>query len=469
MRKNKKKFTLTARWFTFIVCTLLLGANVGLGVLIMDQSKETMTKQMHTRMIDVAEVAASSIDGDVFDSITEDDYISQSDNYCECYRKLDIFQKISEVKYIYAVRYVDDVFVDPDPEEDFVFIVDPDPEEPARYGEKIVYTEALCAAAQGEPSVDQEASEDRWGSFYSAYCPIYDKNNAIVGIIGVDYSAQWYDSQVSRNNSFYMILSIVSLLIGGAVVLLITLKIRRRLRGLYRDVSSLAVDLEGLTQEITGKKMEDAETERFGLSPSAGETIEALGNKIEAMQGELKKYIYHVRMQAYTDMMTGFGNKTAYLENIDAINKKIKDGEVAFSVAMFDINGLKYINDNCGHEVGDRIIDDAATVIKRVFDQKQVYRIGGDEFLAILEDVDKAALKEKIARLDAMLSEFNKTAKSYPTDLSFSRGYSTFDPETDTEFSQVFKRVDEAMYRNKAKYYSQSNRRRYRDESEQPE
>ena len=472
MGKNKKKFTLTSRWFTFIVCTLLLSANIGLGILIMDQSKETMTQQMHTRMIDIAEVAAASIDGDVFASITKEDYDAQSENFRDCFRKLDIYQKISEVKYIYAVRHVDgnntEFDVQPDPEEDFVFIVDPDPVEPAGYGEEIVYTEALCAAAQGQPSVDQEASEDRWGSFYSAYCPIYDTNNVIVGIIGVDYSAIWYDSQVSRNNSFYMILSVVSLLIGGAIVLLITLKLRRRLSGLYKDVSSLAVDLEGLTKEIIEGDAQ-ADEEEGAMSSSAGETIEALGLKIGSMQEKLKKYIFHVRTQAYTDIMTGFGNKTAYLEDVGAINKKIEEGNAVFSVAMFDINGLKYINDNCGHEVGDLIIDDAAALIKKVFDRKQVYRIGGDEFLAVLENIDKAALKEKIAKLDEMVAEFNKTAKSYPTELSFSRGYSTFDPSTDTEFRQVFKRVDEAMYRNKAKYYSQGNRRRYRDESEQPE
>ncbi|MBO4539412.1 MAG: GGDEF domain-containing protein, partial [Clostridia bacterium] len=314
----------------------------------------------------------------------------------------------------------------------------------------------------------QAAYEDRWGSFYSAYCPIYDKSNNIVGVIGVDYSAVWYDGQVARNNAFYIILSCFSLLIGGAIVLLITLKIRRRLRRLYRETSSLATDLESLTDEITGMD-EQSEAGDEGNSNSgrstAGETIEALGNKVRSMQDELKKYIFHVRAQAYTDVMTGFGNKTAYLDTVNLINKKIKDGNAFFSVAMFDINGLKSINDNFGHEVGDTIISDAASVIKQVFDQKRVFRIGGDEFLAILENVDQTALKEMIAELDEKVAEFNKTDRAYPQELSFSRGYSSFDPSTDTEFRIVFKRVDEAMYRNKAKYYAQINRRRYRDES----
>ena len=150
MGKNKKKFTLTSRWFTVIVCTLLLGANVGLGLLIMDRSKASMTQQMHTRMIDIAEVAAASVDGDVFNSITEEDYYLQSENYCECYQKLVIYQRIAEVKYIYAVRRVENAETG---KASFVFIVDPDPESPAEcFKEEVVYTVALDEASQGRSS-----------------------------------------------------------------------------------------------------------------------------------------------------------------------------------------------------------------------------------------------------------------------------------------------------------------------------
>lgn len=459
---RRKKFTLTSRWFIIIVCTLLLGANVGLGVTIMYVSQRSMLSQMHLRMIDIAEVAAQSVDGDVFDSITEEDYKNNSENYQEVYNCLSNYQTINEVVYVYAVRAIED---------SYVFVVDPDPETPSElFHEEVVYTAALHDAyEEGTPSVDKEASEDRWGRFYSAFCPVYDNDNNIVGVIGVDYSAVWYDKQVLFGNVSYIVLSAFSLLIGGAIVFLITVKVRKRLKALYLETSSLATDLESLTDEIRKSADESVDEIAFDTDvaqarPSTGETIEALGRKVSSMRNDLRKYIYHVHAQAYTDTMTGVGNKTAYMDTVNVINKKIKDGINAFSVVLFDINGLKAINDNYGHECGDLIITDAASVIVQVFDQKQVFRIGGDEFVAILETDKLDVIKEAIAALDRKVEEFNQTTKEYKTALSFSRGYSIFDPNTDTEFREVFKRADEAMYRNKEKYYSKkSEARRYRN------
>ena len=450
---RKKKFTLTSRWFIIIVCTLLLGANVGLGVIIMHTTQQSMLSQMHVRMIDIAEVAAASVDGNVFDSITEEDFLNNSENYTSVNNCLSNYQTINEVVYIYAIREIGG---------DYIFVVDPDTESQSElFHEEVVYTDALHNAYEdGMPSVDKEASEDRWGRFYSAFSPVYDVDHNIVGVIGVDYSADWYDKQIYYSNVSYMVLSAFSLLIGGLIVFLITVKVRKRLKVLYQETTSLATDLESLTEEIRMSSDETAEEAEIGSKgPSTGETIEALDRKVSSMRSELRKYIEHVHAQAYTDTMTGVGNKTAYMETVDALNKRIKDGSAVFSVVLFDINGLKVINDNYGHECGDMILTDAAFVIQQVFDKKQVFRIGGDEFVAVLETDKQEEIKELIAVLDEKVQEFNKTDREYKTALSFSCGYDIFDPLSDKEFRVVFKRADEAMYRNKEKYYSQKSRK----------
>ncbi len=84
---------------------------------------------------------------------------------------------------------------------------------------------------------------------------------------------------------------------------------------------------------------------------------------------------------AYEDGLTGMGNRTAYKERIAALDKS-----GSYTFFMFDINNLKYVNDNIGHQMGDRMIIAASEVIKQVFSPLgKCYRIGGDEFVCIAE------------------------------------------------------------------------------------
>lgn len=84
---------------------------------------------------------------------------------------------------------------------------------------------------------------------------------------------------------------------------------------------------------------------------------------------------------AYEDGLTGMGNRTAYKERIAAL-----DNSGNYTFFMFDINNLKYVNDNIGHQTGDKMIIAASEVIKQVFSPLgKCYRIGGDEFVCIAE------------------------------------------------------------------------------------
>ena len=101
--------------------------------------------------------------------------------------------------------------------------------------------------------------------------------------------------------------------------------------------------------------------------------------------------------------MTGANNKTAYDRDIQEIDLKLTSHEnQVFGIAVFDVNGLKEINDNYGHESGNYLISDASDAIRAAFPKDRVYRIGGDEFVLIFEgrtdeEIDKciAAIREE--------------------------------------------------------------------------
>lgn len=108
-------------------------------------------------------------------------------------------------------------------------------------------------------------------------------------------------------------------------------------------------------------------------------------------------------------------------------------------MAVFDINHLKTINDEEGHEAGDRVIEEVADALRHSFGIDTVYRIGGDEFVAILDENDP---KDQMKELRRNLKK-----------AAISMGYAFFDKAADKEYSTVFNRADEAMYADKKEYY----------------
>lgn len=152
---------------------------------------------------------------------------------------------------------------------------------------------------------------------------------------------------------------------------------------------------------------------------------------------------------AYTDVLTGLGNNTAYRECTDNINKQIDGGEqVKFAVAVIDINDLKKVNDNYGHEYGDILIQNAVSVLKKVWG-KDAYRIGGDEFAVVLMDADVEKMKKDILRFESEMEIFRKQNIGEKFYLQMAVGAAVYDAETDGEYADVFRRADSVMYEDK--------------------
>jgi diguanylate cyclase (GGDEF)-like protein len=190
--------------------------------------------------------------------------------------------------------------------------------------------------------------------------------------------------------------------------------------------------------------------------------IGELSDSINSIARELREYFAHIHAQAYMDGMTGVGNKTSYLDLVRNLERKIQAGMASFAVIVFDMNGLKQINDHLGHEVGDRYIVDAAEILKKVVGAQNVYRIGGDEFMVVLENASKARVDAYFAEIDEAVKRRNEEEAYGENALAISKGAAIYDPEVDQAYKDVFKRADEAMYKNKSEYYQGKYDRRKR-------
>jgi len=155
----------------------------------------------------------------------------------------------------------------------------------------------------------------------------------------------------------------------------------------------------------------------------------------------------------YTDNLTKLKNRVAYEEEIERLNSKVKNNfnpnkEKIYALA-FDLNDLKFVNDNLGHLAGDEYIHSAGNMIRDVFGEIGVtYRVGGDEFTTIVTKASSdGVIEEKIKELEKFEKEYNDKGSSFL--MSISVGYSSFKTGYDMNMISVIKRADEKMYKDK--------------------
>ena len=110
---------------------------------------------------------------------------------------------------------------------------------------------------------------------------------------------------------------------------------------------------------------------------------------------------------------------------------------------MFDVNDLKQVNDNEGHQAGDQYLRDACDIICGIFERSSVFRIGGDEFAVIAECDDYS----HIDRLIEQMHRHNAYAIRYGG-IIIACGMSKYD--NDNCVAPVFDRADQNMYDNKS-------------------
>ena len=109
---------------------------------------------------------------------------------------------------------------------------------------------------------------------------------------------------------------------------------------------------------------------------------------------------------------------------------------------MCDVNDLKLMNDTRGHSFGDEAIRRASRMVCNVFEHSPVFRVGGDEFVAVLKGRDYEQREELFHRIKEE-SLANKRSRSGPV---VACGIAEYDPEKDKRIEDVYERADEQMY-----------------------
>lgn len=154
---------------------------------------------------------------------------------------------------------------------------------------------------------------------------------------------------------------------------------------------------------------------------------------------------------AYSDGLTGVGNRTAFIEKLDEYVQKAETSTIRkLGIVYFDVNNLKKVNDTQGHEIGDKLIQVAAMVINQSFGTfGECYRIGGDEFAVLMEGKEPESDYKKGHELfEQQLTEQNRDG-NYPFDIRIAHGFSICDELTHEKIDEAISTADNRMYEDK--------------------
>ncbi len=398
---------------------------------------------------------------EIVDARRVDEYIAQGSD-SQAYREVEhqltrLRQSYDDVEYLYVYQIQEDgchVVFDLDTPE----VTGEEPGTVVEFEKAFLpYVSDLLAGRQVSPI----ASNDTYGSLLTVYQPVYDRQGVCRCYVGVDFSMD----MLSLYGTVFIV-KLITMLIGF-FILVVAVILKLATDDVILPINTMAY--------CAGAFAYDSEEARTGNVQRIRELRICTGDEIENLYDAFLKTVedsmdyvdslVHARVQvevmkeqvsamdelAYKDALTGVRNKTAYDQYMtQKIAVDIARAKANFGIVMIDLNYLKRVNDTYGHERGNTYLKKCCKLVCTVFDHSPVFRVGGDEFVAVLE---KDALKNREELIERFKAEMKTRAESELLEpwekVSAAVGLAVYDPTLDESSEDVFKRADRAMYENK--------------------
>ncbi len=295
--------------------------------------------------------------------------------------------------------------------------------------------------------------------------PVYDSNGNYSCHVCVDFSMDnLHKKDIRFVLGLLLILAIITVVIAFIDIYIMRKKVTGPINRMKQATDSFSYENENdhrnnisIMEKLnihTGDEIEDLYRLFLTFMKNNLSFMQNL-NKAESAIRDKEAKIGQISQEAYRDTLTGVGSKTAYIKKVEEINSDIKAGKCELAVVMVDINNLKQINDEHGHKSGDIYIKGCCHMICDHFKHSPVYRIGGDEFVIILNGQDYDNRKTIIDSLNKAFNEnFMKRDAEPWLRYSAAVGMAEYSSDDNT-FELIFKRADEAMYKAKKEFKTQ--------------
>ena len=479
MENTRKFFSVKTKIYIFVVITVLSVA-FGTSLIAFSLSVDQIDRYYRQSASDNARNMASQLDGDYLarlkaeaasDEFQElraraeeedneqliEDHLKEEglwDQYIEIRHSLSQYiDNMEGVTYMYVVAHGDK-----DAEYDMYLIDDESTElyETGYYEEREEELRGKDIADLEEPTI----SNGDWGWLCSDFKPVYDSNGDCVCVVGCDFDMEEVMSERTSVLATLIFGSIIftAIVLGIAVwfinniiirpIAVMTDEMKRFRPGEHKDYETAGV----MSPDF---RNDDEIGEIYhGIRNMQIDIIDYLDEKLK-VESDIKhkeQRIDQLSNETNTDALTGVGSKSAYIKKSAEINRKIGKEKTEFAIVMVDMNNLKDINDAYGHKAGDLYITGCCDLICEVFKHSPVYRIGGDEFVVILQGPDYEERNELTAKLRAGFIESYAREDVDPWLRYSAAAGMAENASDDTTVEFVFKRADKAMYEDKQSF-----------------
>ena len=343
----------------------------------------------------------------------------------------------------------------------FIYLVDPDRDNPCCPGSFDYFTkinrEAMKTPEHG--MITEISNSAEYGALLTAGKPVLDRDGQVVAIVCVDFSIQ----EILRFRDYYnMVMGLIMIVLVVIISVIAGVIVDRSIVRPINDLSEASLEY---CDDDAGKQHDCFSR----LDIHTGDEIESLAHSMVRMEKDINDQlsqlvkrrneliaarIKEMKMDliANVDALTRVRNKRAYDQAAQRLNLEIQTGSARFGIAMADLNNLKMLNDTYGHDKGDIGIKNLCGIACSVFKHSPVYRIGGDEFVIVLEGEDLAHIDELIELLNERIMQKQSDDSLQPWEkTSAAVGCAFYIPGQDKCVEDVFKRADALMYEHKKK------------------
>lgn len=419
-------------------------------------------EKISEQVMEIYHASDLKLDSTQWDDPRYDSYLEQylaimdEPEYQSLQSMLRELQEVSEVDCIYTVMICPE-------DETYIYLVD------AAYDDELVTpgcidpVEETCIQYLNDPEKGFPAlvtNTPEYGWMVSSFMPIHNNSGKIVGYAAIDIDM---NEIVKKEQNFLLLLTAILSALTVIICIFAIFFVRKKIVKPINMLSE-AASRYGKKQATASQ---DQRNEFSSLNIHTGDELEILLRSMIQMEKDIDSYfkkltntkqqLRSARQQAddmhelaHKDSLTGIRNRMAYDKEIMQLEADFQDGLQEFGIAVIDLNFLKRINDECGHEYGNIAIKLLSQQVCTIFKHSPVFRIGGDEFAIILRNHDLEHIEQLKDELNSQLDALQHDSTLQPWEkISAAFGYALFDQNQDKCVDDVFKRADQNMYDRK--------------------
>lgn len=256
-----------SRQIIIILTIFLVISDTLIGTVVYKRMQTLFIEQVQENAKNLAQCAARNIDGETFLAVMQGD----EDAYEVVHDGLSLFLENSTLEYVYSFSK--------DEIGNIYFVVDADPDDPAEVGDAYEeMLEGMAIAFSGETAADEEPSSDEWGTYLSAYSPIF-RGDEVVGIVGVDVSYDQIQHSIRRLTLAIVAICLIAFFLLFTILVMISNKMRKSFALLNDKITELADGSGDLNKKI---------------SIHSGDEFEVIGESINEFIAQLSNLVNQV-------------------------------------------------------------------------------------------------------------------------------------------------------------------------------